>query len=81
MGVQLIECLQLAQRIRAELIGGGYFVQKVNDFHNVGSGLEARDLFVKLFFTENIAQLFREPGRRVIQLEKSRLEVGVRGHG
>jgi len=41
----------------------GYFVQIVNDFHQVGGGLEARDLFFKVSSPENIAQLVRELGR------------------
>ena len=59
----------------------GYFVQIINNFHQVGGGLEARDLFVELFSAENIAQLVWELVRRLVQPEKFLLEVGVRDHG
>jgi len=40
----------------------GYFIQIVNDFHQLGRGLEARDLLVKLSSPDNFAQLVRELG-------------------
>ena len=58
----------------------GYFIQIVNDLHQLSRGLEGRHLLVKLSSPDNLAQLVRELGRQLVQPEKRRYEGGIRGH-
>lgn len=64
---------------RLEFMRRKYFVQVLNDLHQV-IGLEALDILVKFPPTENIIQLTGKLGRRLVQ-PKQGLEVTIRIRG